>query len=173
MELTPYVEALRSDLQAAAAAGGEQAATTAQLLGVALDASVRLCLVDAMSAMAAEVTAESETTSVEIRMHGREPQVVVTATEPAEPAAVPPTGEPRTPLGADDADGDDGGGTARITLRLPEALKAQAEAVAAAQGLSVNSWLVRSVAAAVGRPGDRRADRNLQSGRRLSGYARS
>jgi hypothetical protein len=174
MDLTPYVEALRSDLEAAAAAGGEQAATAAQLLGVALDASVRLCLVDAMSAMAAEVTAASDTTSVEIRMHGREPQVVVAATEPVEPepAEVPPIGEPGS-AGADDAEHDEGGGTARITLRLPEVLKAQAEAAAAAHGLSVNSWLVRSVAASLSRRGERLVDRNVLGGRRLTGYARS
>ena len=41
------------------------------------------------------------------------------------------------------------GGTARITLRLPEHLKARAEEAAERDGLSVNSWLVRAVAAAV------------------------
>jgi hypothetical protein len=64
---------------------------------------------------------------------------------------------------------------ARITLRLPEALKAQAEALAAAQGVSVNSWLVRSVATAVGRPDPRRDGRggSWGAGRRLSGFHRS
>lgn len=166
MDLTPYVEALRADLEAAAAAGGDEARGTAALLGVALDASVRLCLVEALSAMAAEVTAASEATSVDIRMHGREPQVVVTdgqVTLLDEPP-VPPAPGPD----------EDDGGTARITLRLPEALKVQAEALAAAEGLSVNSWLVRGVAAAVRRPGARsRSDRNPLGQRRLSGYARS
>jgi hypothetical protein len=178
MDLTPYVEALRSDLQAAAAAGGEQAASAAQLLGVALDASVRLCLVDVMSAMAAEVTAASDATAVEIRMHGREPQVVVAAAEPDEPADLPPAADPG-PVGGDEPEGDDGGGTARITLRLPESLKAQAEAAAAAHGLSVNSWLVRCVAASLSRRGERIVERGGPGGRgplggrRLTGYARS
>jgi hypothetical protein len=38
---------------------------------------------------------------------------------------------------------------ARITLRLPESLKEQAERSAAEEGLSVNAWLVRAVAAAL------------------------
>lgn len=161
MDLTPYVDALRSDLEAAAAAGGEAARETARLLGGALDSSLRLCLLDALSAMAAEVTEAAEPTSVEIRMHGREPQVVVTVAEaPVAEDAAPP----RPP------DDEDDGGTARITLRLPEALKAQAEHRAASEGLSVNAWLVRAVAAAV-RPS---ATQNLLTGgRRISGFARS
>jgi hypothetical protein len=172
MDLTPYVEALRADLEAAAAAGGDQAAGAARLLGVALDASVRLCLVDVLSSMAAEVTAASEGSAVEIRMHGREPHVVVSAVDPPEPVEPPPAPEPGGPGPVDD-EGDDAGGTARITLRLPEGLKAQAEAAAAAQGLSLNSWLVRSVAATVARRGTRIPfDRDPRAGRRLSGYAR-
>lgn len=166
MDLTPYVDALRADLEAAAAAGGDDARATAALLGVALDASVRLCLLDVLSAMAAEVTAADDTTRVEIRMHGREPQVVVTAVE------APVLDEPPAPPGP--APDEDDGGTARITLRLPEALKVQAEALAAAEGLSVNSWLVRGVADAVRRPAGRpRTDRGPLGSRRLSGYARS
>jgi hypothetical protein len=168
MELTPYVESLRADLEAAAAAGGDEARATAALLGVALDASVRLCLVDALSAMAAEVTAATEDLAVEIRMHGREPQVVVTVDDAVdEPVAAP--GPPPGPA----ADEEDDGGVARITLRLPEALKAEAEALAAGQGLSVNAWLVRSVAAAVGRPEARRDARPGPAGRRLTGFQRS
>ena len=65
-------------------------------------------------------------------------------------------------------------GTARLTLRLPESLKARAEAAAAASGLSVNAWLVRAVAAAVdgpaAPPGPPPGSRH--PGRRLSGWAR-
>ena len=38
---------------------------------------------------------------------------------------------------------DDGDASARISLRLSEALKADVEAAAGRDGLSVNSWLVR------------------------------
>lgn len=171
MELTPYVEALRHDLLAAAAAGTEQTRETARLLAAAVDPSARLCLVDALSTLAAEVTTAWEGGSVEIRMHGREPQVVVTTAEafPAPPAPPPPPPPPGTERLADD-EGEDST-TARITLRLPDALKTRAERSAAAEGLSVNAWLVRAIAAAV-QPGGRSTPQRL-TGRRMTGYARS
>jgi hypothetical protein len=55
----------------------------------------------------------------------------------------------------------------RINLRLPDQLKVQIEQAATGEGLSVNSWLVRAAAAALGRSGtgrrrDRRAPRGSQ-----------
>jgi len=60
-------------------------------------------------------------------------------------------------------------GTARVTLRLPESVKARAEEAAGREGVSVNGWLVRAVTYALdapSRPGGSRP------GRRLTGYAR-
>ena len=118
--------------------------------------------------MAAEVTAAGDLGSVEIRMHGREPQVVVTPTVEPEPVEVapPPTGD------------DDEGGTARVTLRLPEALKVQAEESAGIQNISVNAWLVRAVSAALRGYGDDQSARSTTTsggrpGRKISGFARS
>lgn len=171
MELLPYVEALRHDLLTAAAAGSEQTRETARLLAATLDPSARLCLVDALSALAAEVTTAWDRGSVEIRMHGRDPQVVVTAAEsfPVPPAPPPPPGPP----GEDGSTEDDveDGTTARITLRLPETLKTRAERVAAAEGLSVNGWLVRAIAAAVS-PDSGRSTPRQHIGKRMTGYAR-
>ena len=48
----------------------------------------------------------------------------------------------------------DDSGTARITLRLPESLKQRVEERSARQSISVNSWLVRAITAAVDTPGD-------------------
>jgi len=156
MDLSPYVESLRADLEAAAAAGTEDTQATARLLSGALDASLRLCLVDALSAMAAEVTASSDV-EVEIRMHGREPQLVVSSLSP-------PVDESPGPV--DDALDD--GGTARLTVRLPESLKERAEDQAGHDGLSVNAWIVRAVAAAL------RPDHGRHPGpRRTTGFARS
>lgn len=143
MDLTPYVESLRADLEAAAAAGTDATRETARLLSAALEPAVRLSLVDALSAMAAEVTATGGAGSVEIRMHGREPQVVVLSEEPAAEPPVAPPAPPPPP------EADDEGGTARVSLRLPESLKAQTEERAAAEGLSLNSWIVRAVHHAV------------------------
>ena len=45
MDLSPYVDAVRADLDAAAAAGTDEARATAHLLSGALDASFRLALI--------------------------------------------------------------------------------------------------------------------------------
>lgn len=57
--------------------------------------------------------------------------------------------EPLKALAPAPAEGDDGGGTARVNLRLPAHLKARAEEAASREGLSANAWLVRAVSAAV------------------------
>ena len=63
--------------------------------------------------------------------------------------------------------GDDGL-TARITLRLPENLKATIKLVAGREGMSINTWLVRALARAVSTPSTPRRSSN-----RLTGFGRS
>ena len=67
----------------------------------------------------------------------------------------------------------DTGDVARVTLRLPESLKEAVERAAAAEGISVNSWLVRAVAAAAtpDNPNPPRAGRAF--GRRVTGFAQA
>src|SRR5690242_19071839 len=77
MDITPYVESLRHDLTAAAEAGGPEARAAAERLALALDPAVRLALMDALSQAAAEITAELPAGSVDVRLKGREPQLVV------------------------------------------------------------------------------------------------
>ena len=45
----------------------------------------------------------------------------------------------------------DEGATARINLRLPEHLKTRVDEAAASEGLSINTWLVRSLSVALER----------------------
>jgi hypothetical protein len=145
MDLTDYVDALRGSLTTAAAAGGAPAQETARLLADTMEPAVRLALIDALSAMAAEVTATLDGTVVDIRLRGRNPEVVVV------PAAHEPEPEPETM--AEPADeGADEGSMVRISLRLPEGLKGRAETAAAAGGTSLNTWLVRAVAGALQSP---------------------
>jgi HicB-like protein involved in pilus formation len=158
MDLTEHVDALRRSLTAAAAAGGEQARETARLLADTIEPAVRLTVIDALSAMADEVTAALEDSLVDIRVRGRDPEVVVIRT---------PAAEPHEDAAEEDTDE---GSVARISLRLPENLKARAEAAAAASGSSLNSWLVRAVAAAVRSPSARPTSRGP---RRYTGFARS
>ena len=157
MDLSPYVDAVRADLDAAAAAGTEETQATARLLSGALDASLRLALLDALSGLAAEVTAGSDV-EVELRMHGRDPQVVV--------SSAPTSDDHAEPVGEPVDDGDDRG-TARLTVRMPEALKERAEEQAGREGLSVNAWMVRAVQTAVNP-----SSRDRRGPRRTTGYAR-
>ena len=144
MDLTPYAEALRNDLVAAAEAGGEEAKAAAQRLTLALDPAVRLVLMDALSQAAAEITSELPAGSVEVRLKGREPQLVVDVPTMPMPQAAP---TPPTPPDAEELEDEDGA-VARITLRIPESVKSKAEELAAKSGQSLNAWLVNAVKAA-------------------------
>lgn len=165
MDLTPLVDLLRRDLSAAAAVGSPEVQHAAELLAGSLEAAARLCLLEALVAAAAEVTAALPGGSVEVRLRGRDPELVVQA--PAEPAPVTPT----------TVDTDEG--TARVSLRLPETLKSRVEALATVDGVSLNTWLVRAVAA-VARDSSHgttsstgRRDSGRRTGTHLTGWARS
>jgi hypothetical protein len=157
MDLTQYVENLRRELAVAADAGGEDARALAERLTAPLESAVRLMLLDALSAAADEITRELAPGSVELRLRAGEPEFVVTPAV-TDDAAAPAPDEPPAPPEADE------GATARINLRLPEQLKAGVEQAAGRERLSVNSWLVRVVAAAVARDG---RDRPRQPGGRV------
>jgi hypothetical protein len=168
MDLTAYVDALRNSLRTAAAAGGEQAQETARLLSDAMEPAVRLAVLDALSAMAAEVTAALDGDVVEIRLRGREPEVVVVRAA-HEAAGHGPSGQVPTGGAADEAADD--GNVVRISLRLPDGLKARAEAAAGLAGTSLNTWLIRAVSAVLGDP--RQQPPHGRGPRRYSGFARS
>ena len=162
MDITGYVEQLRAELSAAAAPGGEEMVATAHQLSAALDASVRMALLEALSDAAAEITAALDHVVVEVRLKGREPQFVVEIAE----TPVATTDD----VGSQPDDGDDDASTARITLRLPEALKQRAEDSAARSRQSLNTWLVEAIRQATRPTDDTRGRRGI--GRQLSGWAR-
>lgn len=140
MDIGRYVAQLRDDLTAAAAAGDEQTQRTAALLGAALEPAARLTLMTALADLAAEINAELGDRSVDVRLDGRDVRVVVGPEHVAESAPPPPP--PRGP-------GMDTGDISRITLRLVEQIKGQAEQAAAAQGVSLNAWLAQAVQGAL------------------------
>jgi hypothetical protein len=147
MELEPYVATLRQEFALAAEAAGDEATAVAERLIIPLDSSVRLALLEALSAAADEITRDLAPGSVHVRLQGREPQFVVTPApaEPfaeAEPVLPPSAALPPAPEG-------DEGGMARINFRLAEHLKNRIEQAAGRSGLSVNGWLVRAAAAAL------------------------
>jgi hypothetical protein len=162
MELTPYVDDLRRELAVAAEAGGPDARALAERLVAPLEAAVRLMLLDALSAAADEITGEMAPGSVELRLRSGAPEFVVTpAPAPADADGPDPDLSHSPPPPPPDAPD---GGTARINLRLPEQLKTSAEQAAAREGLSLNAWLIRAVAAAVAGP-QRGRDQGPRSGR--------
>jgi HicB-like protein involved in pilus formation len=146
MELAPYVERLRNELLVAAEAGGRDARALAERLTAPLDSATRLILLEAMAAAADEITRDLAPGSVEVRLRGQNPSFVV-ALPPSEEAFEATTSF-RSPAAAIRAEGDEGG-TSRINLRLPDSLKLRAEEAAEKEGLSLNAWLVRAVAAAL------------------------
>ncbi|WP_028813304.1 histidine kinase [Streptomyces flavidovirens] len=152
MDLTPYVENLRHELAVAADTGGDEARALAERLTAPLESATRLTLLNVLSAAMGEVTRELAPGSVDVRLRGLDPEFVVTP-----PPAPEPFQEPQTPVTAPavpapppppPADADDGA-MARINFRLPAHLKGRAENAAAAEGLSVNAWLVRAVSTAL------------------------
>ena len=62
---------------------------------------------------------------------------------PAAPAAPPVEGPGPSPSEPEDVEGDER--VARITLRIPESLKARAEALAERSGYSLNTWMVFAI----------------------------
>ena len=139
MDLQPYVDGVRHELGVAAAAGGSDATALADRLTAPLDSALRLALLEALSEAAEEITRELAPRSVEVRLRGRDPEFTVSSGVeelPEQVAAVP--------------EADEDGGTWRVSLRMPDSLRSAVEASARADGLSVNAWLVRAVAAALG-----------------------
>jgi hypothetical protein len=164
MDLTPYVESLRHELAVAAEAGGEEARALAERLTAPLESTIRLTLLDALSAAADEITRDLAPGSVELRLRGGEPEFVVTGAPTDEPVEPDPDALPAEP---------DESATARINLRLPERLKAGIEEAAGRERLSVNAWLVRVIASALAHEErDQRTRRRGGSGQAYTGWVR-
>lgn len=148
VRITPYVEAIGHDLAAVAAVGARESEELVQRLAAALESSLRLRLLEVVTEVAQELSAQLRTGHIEVRLTGSNPELAFVEEEPEPPATV----------------GDEL--SARISLRLPEALKARVETAAAREGVSVNTWLVQAI--------DRSArSQPPRSGRRLTGFARS
>lgn len=139
MDLSAYVDSLRADLLQVADAGGADVRAAAERLSMALEPAVRMTLVSVLADAAAEITSDLSAGSVEVRMRGRDPELVVDMGEPA-----PTHGQ----VAPDETDDDDDV-VARVTVRIPEALKSRAEDAAAGIGQSLNTWIVQAVRAAV------------------------
>lgn len=152
MELQRFIESLAADLDEIAGSGDDAAGEAARRLTAALRASAGLRLLDVLGEAALELSTQLPGGHVEVRLAGQDPSLVYVDDERSAPA--PATGDDSL--------------AARITLRLPEGLKASIDAAASREGVSVNTWLVRALARAISSSGPRRGP-----GNRLTGYGRS
>jgi hypothetical protein len=150
MQIDDLIQALREDLVRVAALGDETTSRAAELLSVAIEASLGRRVQDALAEVALELNEQLESAHVEVRIAGRDLQLVLVREDDAVP-------EP-----ADEAS------SARITLRLPESLKHRVESAAAREGASVNTWLVQALQRAVESRRPSSSSRN-----RLTGYGRN
>lgn len=179
MNLDPYIQSVRHQLEVAGEVGGEDGRGVAERLVAPLEAAIRLAMQDALVAAAEQITVELAPGSVELRLRGREPEFVVLL-PPVDPSVQEPamgddvsshwaaTGSP--PGGT----GGEGAAVSRINLRLPDHLKARIEQAADGEALSVNAWLVRAAAAALERKEQtrRREERAPGGAQRYTGWSR-
>ncbi len=173
MDLSKYVAQLREDLASAAAAGDEQTQRTAALLGAAIEPAARLALMNALSDLAAEVTAALGDRVVEVRLDGRDVRVAVSS-DPSNDEPEPERADsPFAAFGARGFGGfgGDAGDISRVTLRLVEQIKNQAEQAAASQGVSLNSWVAQAVQGALaGHQHGRSGKPGRKDGKRVKGW---
>jgi predicted HicB family RNase H-like nuclease len=153
MLLSPVVDGLKSDLQAAAAVGGEETQRAAGILLGALEAALRFRVLDVLQEAADEVSASLPGLQVELRLTGRDPSLVASLMDEG---------------GLDEPEGrGEEAEMARITLRISESLKSRVEQAASRKGVSVNSWLVSAAAQALSFDAPKG-----RAGKRISGFVR-
>jgi HicB family len=153
MQIDGYIQALREDLVRVASLGDETTSRAAELLSVAIEASLARRLQDVLAEAALELNAQLDAAHVEVRIAGRDPELVLVRED----------GSVSEPV--------DEAFSARITLRLPESLKQRIESAATREGASVNTWLVQALQRSV----ESKSHRSISSGsrNRLTGYGRS
>ena len=149
MQLDSHIQAIQEDLAVTAGLGDEATAEAARRLSEALGSTLHLRLLDLLGEAVLEIGGQLEAGRIEVRLAGRDPELVVVTDE--------------APDSAQFGFGEEHSG--RITLRLPESLKVSVEAAAAREGISTNAWLVRTIARMV----DHRSSKRSRN--RIQGYA--
>jgi len=148
MKMSLVVDGLRSDAISVGELGDEAVAEVAERIATLLGRSLPARILDLLSEVAAELSAELPEGRVEIRVAGDD--VHLSYVEDEQVPAV-------------DSEGDL---SARITLRLTEGLKARVEEGAAGEGISANSYIVRTLE----RGTSTNRSRTRRGGNRLHGY---
>ena len=145
------VDGLRSDVVAVGELGDDTVAEVAERIADVLGRSVPGRVLDLLSDAAAELTATLSDGRVDVRVAGDDVEMTYVEDEPG-PSAAPTS------------DGD--AQLARISLRLGEGLKYRLEAGAAAEGVSVNTYIVHMLERGMSNG----RNRSHRAGNRLHGY---
>jgi hypothetical protein len=192
MDLNPYLSSLQQALANATRASSPEVQEAAERLSQTLEPALRLSLMELASDVAADVTLRLDGDVVEVRLRGGSPEIVVEQRprgsdseptvafgSPNGPGAMPwasgPPGPPAPPAPPVPSvtEADEDGSTTRISLRLPEGLKTRVDDAASNEGLSVNSWLVRTIQKVLAAPAQDQPTHNFtQTGRRMTGWVR-
>lgn len=126
MDLTHHVAALQATLEDVA--GEDEAAQAlAARMAAALVPALQLQLLDLLGEVALDVSRQLPDGRLDLQLAGRD-AVLVYRGEQVDPSPGPSD--------------DDGSETARLTLRMPESVKAAVERAAESESVSVNAWLV-------------------------------
>jgi hypothetical protein len=133
MQLDPLLQRVHEQFAAVASLGDDRTREIAHALSIAALPAVRLALLAAVSEIADEITAglldSPGSPGVSVRIDADDIEVEIRS-EPVDQPSEPVYG--------------DGESTARISLRLTDALKRGIDSAAERDGVSVNAWLVRA-----------------------------
>src|ERR1700722_18228118 len=126
MKMSLVVDSILSDVAAVGELGDGQVAEVAERIAALLARSLPTRILDVLSEMAGELSRALPQSRIDIHLDGDDVEFASVDDAPA----------------TSDSDADL---SARITLRLSEQLKARVEESASHQGLSVNTWVVRTL----------------------------
>jgi hypothetical protein len=135
MQLSLSIDGLRNDITALTGLGDEATARAGERIAAALGPVATVRFLELLGQAAVEVSSQLGRGHVELRVAGDEASLVVMAEQEQPPAQ--------------EAQEDAADLSARVTLRLPEQLKARIEEAADREGSSTNTWIVRALSRAV------------------------
>jgi predicted HicB family RNase H-like nuclease len=125
MKMSKFIDQLSRDLEALGKLGGQELEAAVLRLIPTLSPVLRTRLLEALTEIAAELKDQIPGTHVEARVNGDDVELVYLhddSTNKETPSEL----------------------NARITLRLPEDLKSRIEKAANKEGVSLNSWLLKT-----------------------------
>lgn len=125
MKMSKFIELLSSDIKALGKLGGQELDSAVSRLIPTLAPVLRTRLLEALTEIAEELSEQLPGAHLEARVQGDEIELIYV--------------EDGSVIRESPADLN-----ARITLRLPEDLKSRIESAATKEGISLNSWLLKT-----------------------------